>query len=315
MRNEEPMSEETPAQGRARGEFAVTYPNGMAARVANADEQQCPGTRWPYRCAYPVGHAELTVDGCQYAHHVPGLVSWNPIPVEPPDDERCASRAPSDPTAQCVRPAGHAGPHAPRAQLADGTVRWMDADTENTVRSDAAAASEWLGRADRMLRDDECAGLAMDGADGPRYCARPRGHEDMCTDERGAPLLSDAPPGGDDDSETVRKLIERAMATGRVKVFTNAGDAGTCRKAPSTAVRVRFIDLPHRHTEGRGPFGNLLHLAEPGGFALVVDRFKHLAHLEGEREFWQEFGAKIGAHVVLCYPGELDAIGWLDNVD
>jgi hypothetical protein len=195
-----------------------------------------------------------------------------------PDDERCASRAPSDPTAQCVRPAGHAGLHAPRAQLADGTVRWQDADTENTVRSDAAAASEWLGRADRMLRDDECAGLAMDGADGPRYCARPRGHEDMCTDERGAPLLSDAPPRGDD--------------------------------GPARAVRVRFVDLPHRHTELLGPLGNPLHVAAPGGFALVVDRFKHLAHCEAEREMWTAWANLIGAHAVLCYPGELDIVDW-----
>jgi hypothetical protein len=79
-------------------------------------------------------------------------------------------------------------------------------------------------------------------------------------------------------------------------------------------VRVRFVDLPHRHREAKGPFGNPLHVAEPGGFALVVDRFKHLAHLEGERERWEAWGAAIGAHSVVLYPGELDVIGWLDNV-
>jgi hypothetical protein len=75
-------------------------------------------------------------------------------------------------------------------------------------------------------------------------------------------------------------------------------------------VRVRFVDLPHRHREAKGPFGNPLHVAEPGGFALVVDRFKHLAHCEAEREMWTAWANLIGAHAVLCYPGELDIVDW-----
>lgn len=76
-------------------------------------------------------------------------------------------------------------------------------------------------------------------------------------------------------------------------------------------VRVRFVDLPHRNVP-RQVFGVPAHTIEPGGFALVVDRFKHLAHLEGEREFWEAFGATIGAKTVLLYPGQLDivAVDW-----
>jgi hypothetical protein len=77
-------------------------------------------------------------------------------------------------------------------------------------------------------------------------------------------------------------------------------------------VRVRFVDLPHRHREAKGPFGDR-HVAEPGGFALVVDRFRDAGHRGSELTRWELFGAAIGARVVLCYVGELDVIGWLDN--
>lgn len=300
------MSEETPDRRTAHlSEFVVTYPNGGLAQVATSADEPCPAETDGHRCAYPAGHPPLTVDGCQYAHHVPGLVSWNPIPAVPAercpatnpdgtvrcagavghppfpgeddelfdhavpslgvwwnadrDDERCTSRAPSDITARCVRPAGHAGLHAPRAQLADGTVRWQDAPTP----------------AARTLRYDECAGLALDGADGPRYCVKVRGHDGRCEDVRGVPILT---PG----------------------------------ERPSPAmhpVRVRFIDLPNR-VEQRNMLGVLANVSVHGGFALVVDRFSTSQACRDAAPMWEQFGAKIGAHTVLCYPGELDIVSW-----
>lgn len=77
-------------------------------------------------------------------------------------------------------------------------------------------------------------------------------------------------------------------------------------------LRVRFIDLPPRHEERAVLSGITATVAVPGGFALVVDRFKDQADCAGQRPRWDDLGAKIGAHVVICYPGELDIVSWFD---
>lgn len=79
-------------------------------------------------------------------------------------------------------------------------------------------------------------------------------------------------------------------------------------------VRVRFIDLPPRY-EQRAVLAGIrvtATVAVPGGFALVVDRFKDRSDCAAQRPRWDDFGATIGAHVVVCYPGELDIASWMD---
>lgn len=75
-------------------------------------------------------------------------------------------------------------------------------------------------------------------------------------------------------------------------------------------VRVRFIDLPPRYEERAVLSGITATVAVPGGFALVVDRFRDRVDCADQQPRWDGLGAKIGAHVVVCHPGELDIVSW-----
>jgi hypothetical protein len=161
-----------------------------------------------------------------------------------------------------------------------------------------------------------CPGTALPTlADQPvRRCTKGLGHQGACADDAGELLGEDAEPlprrepgAAYDHDALLRELFDGvpgARTTPRLKLTA----------LNPQPVRVRFVDLPHRHREAKGPFGNPVHVAEPGGFALVVDRFRDAGHRGSEATRWELFGQAIGAHVVLCYVGELDVIGWLDNV-
>jgi hypothetical protein len=86
------------------------------------------------------------------------------------------------------------------------------------------------------------------------------------------------------------------------------------RNVAEPPVRVRFVQLPDRTGEMYNTIlGLKVPTIEPGGFALVVDRFKHLAHLDAEREHWTAWADTIGAATVLLYPGELDIYDVLEQ--
>lgn len=244
------------------------------------------------QCAHPVGHAPLTVDGVTYDHHLPGVASWN----NPPIAERCTATSPVS-GHRCVGVAGH----GPFIEPGDGE-RFDHAVPEPLPGSNGGV---WWH--DEPTPISRCESRPDPGGWGARQCLLPAGHggnhrEGDAEQREGVPV--------DDDAEAVRALVERALASGRVRISTNAGDGPTCRKH-SAPVRARFVDLPPRREE-RTVLGVPATVSVPGGFALVVDRFRNSAHRDAEHEMWTAWGELIGAKTVLCYPGELEIADWYD---
>lgn len=242
------------------------------------------------RCSLSKGHKSPAIDGDgeTYDHAAPSFgVWWN----EPP---RCPATTLA--TVRCVHSAGH----EPIARDPQATERfdhahpaadtwWHDVDTD-PIEAPLLCESrpEPFGWATRDTR-----------------CLKPRGHEG---EHRAGQLAWSV--GADpinDPSSWIGKAFGGLGGPEIPRMFAN-----DVVRPP--AVRVRFVDLPNRHTAMAGPMGSPMHIAEPGGFALVLDRFRDRAHCDGERANWDGFGSMIGAHVVLCYPGDLDIVGWFDNV-
>lgn len=260
-------------------EFAATYPNGNLASVATSADERCPAETDGYRCAYPVGHPELTIDGNAFAHSVPNLVSWNPERVTIPDDERCLGiAARGDDSVPCALRAGHA------AACVDPDGRpLLDDPAPAEPQPRCESRPEPYGWA---TRDTRCVGTA--GHDGPHG------------DGNGVEWTVGTTEA--DASRWIDAFFDGVPAAPRLRLTA----------LNPQPVRVRFVDLPHRHGE-REVDGIPVGTIEPGGFALVVDRFKHLAHLEAERGMWTAWADLIGARTVLCYPGELEIVDYLSE--
>lgn len=260
-----------PTFGKAREEIATTI-DGTLMTTAKADDSRCDAIapNSTARCCYRADHPPLIVQGAQYDHHVPGVVSWNVPYIEAPAPfARCDATIKNgfDETVRCGLPAGHS---LNRGSDDPGVGGHYD----HTGQTAAGKLLWW--------RD-----MAADAV--------------PSTFPAGGPAATPSDPVNDASSWIG-------------KVFGGAGGPALKLTALNPQpVRVRFVDLPHRHTEGRGPFGNPLHIAEPGGFALVVDRFRTIAHMEAEREMWTAWADLIGARTVLCYPGELDIVDYLSE--
>lgn len=137
----------------------------------------------------------------------------------------------------------------------------------------------------------------------------PPGEENATPDEFAAREARRLVEQGADTGDAIHDLIAKAMRDNRVRVVASMPNCSHGRAA--SAVRVRFVDLPPVYREVAGPFGIIpAAIAEPGGFALVVDRFGTVEHCTAGREDWERFGEVIGAKTVLCYPGELDIVSW-----
>lgn len=245
------------------------------------------------RCQLSNGHrAPIDTDGEQFDHAAPSLGVWWHNPPCP--GTALPARA-DQPVRRCTKGLGHKG------ACADDAGELLGEDATPTFGEQDRAVTRC--EATYGTSAHQCTGAAGHADDHTAYSAATGDLE--WSDADNAAKLPQREPGAAYDHEALlRELFDGVPgAPGRLKVL------------PLTPqpVRVRFVDLPHRHREVPAPYGGLTHIAEPGGFALVVDRFKNLAHLEGERVSWNDFGAKIGAHCVVLYPGELDVVGWLDN--
>lgn len=135
----------------------------------------------------------------------------------------------------------------------------------------------------------------------------PPGEENVTPDDIAATREKLGAPRLDAPGDAIHDLIAKAMRDNRVRVVASMPNCSHGRAA--SAVRVRFVDLPPVYREVAGPFGIIpAAIAEPGGFALVVDRFRDAGHRGSELARWELFGQAIGARTVLCYPGELDIV-------
>lgn len=289
------------------------------------------------RCALGKGHGRPTdgtpPHGEKYDHAAPSLGVWwfNP-PALPDAFTACDATIKNgfDETVRCGLPAGHSPnrggdePGAPgfydhTGQTAAGVLLWWRDTAADAVPSTFPAGNP---AGDPLPRREPGAAL---------NCVELSSHGDMCTLTHGHEGMHERHWMGKRVASwatTPQLRCESRPVPGgwatpvdRYRCELKAGHDGEHRDGPLSwragiggptlnpqPVRMRVVDLPSVPANPGAPVGIMtaFNVMRPGGFALVVDRFRDQAHRDAEYERWERHADSIGAKALILYVGTLD---------